>query len=306
MFCFALCAAASGQPKKAAAPAQSALRSVTVVTEPGASVWVDSVWFGKAGADGKLVIRSVPAGNRTLRVRHEGSKEFRKPLGPAVKGDIAVTLTPTTDPADLAYQQGESLSTVDRQKAIAAFEKAISLRPQFPEAYLGLARMLSESGDVERADKTIKALKKIKPRYAEASAVEGRIYKDIDDEPNAVAAFKRAITEGGGYQPEAYTGLGLLYKEKAENAGSAGNYDEENANYTESAKYLAVAVKQLASAPDAPVVYQLLGLTYERQKRYNEAIRIYHEFLRLFPDSSEASAVESYITQIKKQLAESK
>ena len=138
MFCFALCTGASGQAKKAAVPGQSASRSITVVTEPGAAVWIDSVLFGKTGADGKLVIRSVPAGNRTLRVRHDGSKEFRKPLGPAVKGDIAVTLTPTTDPADLAYQQGEALSTVDRQKAIAAFEKAISLRPQFPEAYLGL------------------------------------------------------------------------------------------------------------------------------------------------------------------------
>ncbi|MEP7212694.1 MAG: tetratricopeptide repeat protein [Acidobacteriota bacterium] len=303
IFCLALCGVAGGQAKRPAAAAQS-LRSITVATEPGAAVWIDSVLFGKTGTDGKLVIRSVPAGNRTLRVLHDGSKEFRKLLGPAVKGEIAVKLTPTTDPAELAYQEAERMTSRDRQKAIAAFEKAISLRPKFPEAYLGLARTLSESGDFERADKTIKALKKIKLVYPEASAVEGRIYKDVAEEAKAVATFKRAITEGGGFQPEAYTGLGLLYKEKAENAGSAGDYADESANYTESAKYLAAAAKQLASAPDAAVVYQLLGLTYEKQKRFPEAIRVYQEFLRLFPDSPEATAVQSFIDQIRKQNRE--
>jgi tetratricopeptide (TPR) repeat protein len=290
----------TGQARKPSGATQAS-RSITVKTAPGASVWIDSVLFGKAGEDGKLTINAVPAGNRTLRVRLKGSNEVKKPLS-AVKGEITVPLTQATEPAELAFQEAEELTLSDRQKAIAAFEKAISLRPRFAEAYLGLARTLSEGGNLDKADKTIRALKKIRPRYAEASAVEGRIYKDWGDEPKAVAAFKRAIAEGGGFQPEAYTGLGLLYKEKAENAGSTGDYAEEAANYAESAKYLAAAVKQLASSADAPVVYQLLGLVYERQQRFNDAIAVYEEFLRLFPDSTEATAVRSFITQIKKQL----
>jgi regulator of sirC expression with transglutaminase-like and TPR domain len=51
---------------------------------------------------------------------------------------------------------------------------------------------------------------------------------------------------------------------------------------------------------------QLLGLIYERQEKFTEAIRLYEEFLRLFPDSSEAGAVESFIVQIKKQMAQPK
>ena len=293
-------AAGAGQSKRVAADPAS--RSITVVTEPGSAVWIDSVLFGKTGGDGRLTINAVPSGNRTLRVRRKGSKEVAKPLS-AIKDEITITLTPVTDPADVAYQEAVEFTTIDRQKAIAAFEKAIKLRPRFPEAYLGLARTLTESGDFERADKTLRALKRIKPVYAEASAVEGRLYKDLDDEPKAIASFKRAIMQGGGFQPEAYTGLGLLYKEKAENAGSEGDYAAETANYTEAAKYLAVAAKQLASAADAPVVFQLLGLVYEKQKQYDEAIAVYQEFLRLFPDSPEASAVRSFIVQIKKQTA---
>lgn len=292
--------ASVAQGRKAAVA--EAARGIVVKTEPGAAVWIDGVYFGRTGKDGKLAIRSVPGGKRTLRVRRNGSKEAKRPLGPAVRGEISVTLAPTSDPAELAYQEAVELTTVDRQKAIAAFEKAIRLRPRFAEAYLGLARTLSDAGDFERADKTIKQLKKIKPAYAEASAVEGRVYKDLNDGPKAVAAFKRAIAEGGGYQPEAYTGLGLLFKEKAETAGSAGEYADETAAYNEAARYLSVAVKQLASAPDAAVVYQLLGLIYERQRRFDEAIRLYQEFLRLFPDSPEATAVQSFIDQIRKQI----
>ncbi|MBA3353156.1 MAG: tetratricopeptide repeat protein, partial [Blastocatellia bacterium] len=124
------------------------------------------------------------------------------------------------------------------------------------------------------------------------------------EEDKAIATFKRAITQGRGFQPEAHTGLGLLYKDRAESAGGSGNYEGETANYAESTKHLAIAAGQLGSAPDAMVVYQLLGLIYERQKKFKEAIAVYENFLRLFPNTSEAGAVESFIVQIKKQIAE--
>jgi regulator of sirC expression with transglutaminase-like and TPR domain len=54
------------------------------------------------------------------------------------------------------------------------------------------------------------------------------------------------------------------------------------------------------------VVYQLLGLIFERQKKYDEAIGLYEEFLRLFPDKPEVTAIRSFIEQIKKQRANEK
>ncbi len=278
-------------------------RSVTVVTTADAIVWLDNVRFGKTGSDGRLEIKTVAAGPHSLRVRADGFKEKSQPIAAAQKGYIKVILIKTTDGAELAYQEAERLARTDPDKSAAAYRKAIKLRPNYAEAYLGLARGLSDNGDLEGAQKTILLARKVRPGYAEASAVEGRIQKEAGEEEKAIAAFKRAITEGKGFQPEAYTGLGLLYKEKAEGFGGSGDFEKEAGYYSESAKNLRSSVKQLSGAPDAIVVYQLLGLVYERQKKFSEAISTYEEFLTIFPDSVEAEAVRSFIVQLKKDLA---
>jgi tetratricopeptide (TPR) repeat protein len=168
-----------------------------------------------------------------------------------------------------------------------------------------LARVLSDASDTDGALAAIRELRKTSPRNAEASAIEGRIDRDNGDNNKAIAAFKRSIVEGRGFQPEAYTGLGMIYQELAEGYGSQGDIARESANYAVSAKYFRTALKQLSGAPDASVLYQLVGLVLERQKKYQEAIDLYEEFLRYFPDSNDASAVHSFIVQLKKQMAES-
>lgn len=284
----------------------AALRPVTVVTEPGSTVWIDGVRYGATDDNGKLEISGIPAGIRSIRVRAQGFAEVNQSLPATARGDVVIKLTKTADEAELAFQSGESLVGVDREKAIAEYNRAIKLRPKYFAAHLALARAYSDRGEIEKAYKALQNAKRIRPTDPEAAAVEGRLLKDSDEEAKAIAAFKRAITLGKGFQPEAYTGLGLLYKERAENAGGSSDFEAERANYDESIKYLATAVKQLGSAPDAMVVYQLLGLIYERQKRYPEAIALYEDFLELFPNTSEAGAVESFIVQIKKQMAEPK
>jgi tetratricopeptide (TPR) repeat protein len=279
-------------------------RSVTVATEPNAGVWLDGILYGKTDTNGRLTIKHVSGGAHTLRVRAAGFKEASKPLTAGQSGELPVALARTTDEAELAFQQGETLTSVDRQKAAAAFKKAIALRPNYIDAQIALARVYSDAGDFDNAMKAVRAARKVKPGVAEISAIEGRLYKDSGDEAKAIASFKRAITEGKGFQPEAYTGLGILYKDRAENVGSEGDLAQEAANYREAVKYLSAAVKQLGTAPDGIVVYQLLGLVYEKQKKYKEAIALYEEFLCVYPDSAEATAVQSFITQIKKQMAE--
>ena len=299
-FCFVWAVDAGLAQKGKSAPTPTAQRTITVITEPKAIVWLDDVKRGVTDDSGKLVIKFSLPGTRKLRVRADGFKEVSQNLLPTQKGEVKIALTKTTDEAELAFQQAEASS--DKQKAAELYEKAIKLRPKYAEAQLGLARVLSDNGDYEGALKAIAEARKSRLNYPEASAVEGRIYKAEDNEEKAVASFKRAITEGKGFQPEAHTGLALLYKEKAESFGAEGKFADEKANYELAVESFKKAVAQLSGAPDAETIYQFLGLAYEKIKRNKDAIAVYEEFLRVFPDSNETSAVRSFIVQLKKQM----
>jgi tetratricopeptide (TPR) repeat protein len=291
----ALTTSAAGQAVRA--------RAMVVKTEPKAIVWLNGIRYGTTDAEGKLEIKNAPAGRQSVRVRADGFQETSKAILPTQTGDIDVVLVKTTDQAELAFQEGEKLAFVDRERSEAAYRNAIKIKPGYVEAHVGLARVLSEAGDIEEANKAIRDAVRLRPRDAEAAAVEGRILKLSDQEAKAILSFKRAIANGGGFQPEAYTGLAMLYQERAEAAASDGDFPAETRNYAEAEKNFAMAVKQLGTGLDAPTIYQLLGLVYEKQKKFNEAIALYETFLRLFPDNVEATAVQSFIVQLKKQMA---
>ncbi len=277
-------------------------RTITIVSEPNAIVWINDIRYGATGEDGRLTIKNLPVGAKRVRLRADGFKEIAQNLLAAQKGEIKIALTKTTDEAELAFQKAESYAATDREKAVEMYKKAVALRPKYIDAQLGLARTLSAAGDNDEALKAVKEAKKWRPGFAESSAIEGRIYASNGEEDAAIAAFKRAITEGKGFQPEAHTGLANIYREKAQGFSAEGDFDSEKQYYLLAAAELKKAVAQLAGAPDAIVIYQLLGDSYERAKMYKEAIAVYEEFLRVFPDADEATAVRSFIVQIKKQM----
>ncbi len=294
----------AGFAQKGKAALQTASRSVTVITQPNATVWVRGVNYGTTDESGKLLIRLIPAGAHELRVRADGFKQVTQNLTAAQKGDVKIPLTEKADEADLAFQQAEKASVREKESARGLYKKAIELRPKFFEAYIGLARVYADDGFIEEAHEAVAQARKLRPANSEASAVEGRIYKMEGDEEKAIESYERSIREGKGFQPEAHTGLALFYKEKAESAGNSGDFQEEEANYEEAAKWFAPAVKQLGASPDAIVVFQLYGVVYEKMNRHQDAIKVYEDFLKVFPDSVESTAVRSFIVQLKKQMSE--
>lgn len=277
------------------------MRTVTVTTAPDATIWVDDIKRGATDSTGKLVIKYVAVNAKKIRVRAYSFKETTQNLLPT-QSQLSINLVRTKDNAEIAFQEAEKMMKIDRRKAIELYKQAASLRPNYAEAYLEMARAMSDASDYDGALKAIVNARKARPIFPEASAVEGRIYKNYGEEEKAIASFKRAIKEGKGFQPEAHTGLGLLYKDKAEGFAASGDYDNEAANYKIAAGELKTALTQLAGTE--PVLYELLGQIYEKTQKYPEAIAIYEEYLKMFPDTPESVTFRSYIVLVKKLMAQ--
>ncbi len=286
----AVCGVAGlAQRKPIAAPNSG--RTLTIVTEPNAIVWLDEIRRGATDASGKLSLAKVTSGAHSLRVRAGGFKEVTMPISPVQRGEIRVRMARTTDEAELTFQQAETARETakddqSRQKSADLYRQALRLRPAFPSAHVGLARALMDLNDSNGALAEIESARRDKPVYPEASAAEGRIYRETGQTDEAIGSFNRAIRESRGFQPEAHVGLGRVYEEK-------GLYELAAREYQ-------IAINQLSDTE--PIIYQLLGAAYEKSGKNKEAVVAYENYLRLAPNGSLAPAVRSILEQLKSQV----
>ena len=266
--------------------------SLTIMTEPNAVVWLDEIRRGTADTSGKLTLTKVSPGRHTLRVRANGFKESTTPLLPGRRGIIPVRLVATTDKAELAFQEAETAREQakddgGREKSAEAYRRALKLRPVFPAARVGLARVLLDLNKYKEALAEIDEARTARPVYPEASAVEGRIQREAAFDDDAIKSFRRAIREARGFQPEARVGLARLLEEK-------GQYEEAIAEFRK-------AIEELSDSE--PIIYQMLGAAYERVRKYKEALAAYEAYLALAPNGSLAPAIRSIIEQLRRDAA---
>ena len=269
------------------APSIHAQASLTITSEPNAIVWIDEIRRGTTDASGKLTLTKVSAGRHSVRVRANGFKETTAALLPGRRA-LAVKLLAATDPAELKFQEAEAAREKARlENAADLYREAIELRPAFPAAQVGLARVLMSLNDFKGAHAAIDAARRARPVYAEASAVEGRIYREEAFDDDAIRSFRRSIREGGGVQPEAFVGIAKVLEDK-------GQFEQAIAEYK----------KALAQLSDSePVIYQMLGAAYERVEKSKEAVTAYEKYLQLAPNGSYAAAIRSILEQLKREAA---
>jgi tetratricopeptide (TPR) repeat protein len=263
--------------------------SLTITTEPNSIVWIDEIRRGVADASGRIELKAS-TGRHTLRVRAMGFKEVSIPLV-AGRRSMAVKLGRTTDQAELTFQEAEEArekakDDAARQKAAELYRAALKLRPAYPAAHVGLARVLLDLNQHNAALDEIEAARRTRPVYAEASAVEGRINREAGFTDDAIESFRRAIREAR-LQPEAHVGLARVFEDK-------GQTEEAIAEYRK-------AIDQLSDSE--PVIYQLLGAAYERVQKFKEALAAYEKYLALAPNGSLAPAIRSIIEQVRRDAA---
>jgi tetratricopeptide (TPR) repeat protein len=273
------------------APAISAQTALTITTEPNAIVWIDEIRRGTTDDSGKLVVAKITANRHSVRVRAAGFKETVTPLLPGRRA-LDVKLVRTTEQAELLFQDAETAREKARddpalEKAADLYRQAIKARPAYPAAQVGLARVLMDLNQFKEAHAAIDAARRTRPSYAEASAVEGRLYREEAFGDDAIRSFRRAIREGGGVQPEAYVGLARVYEDKGQFAEAIVEFKK--------------ALAQLSDSE--PVIYQMIGAAYEKMEKPKEAVAAYEKYLQLAPTGSYAAAIRSILEQLKREAA---
>ncbi len=287
-FLVSLSSATAISQRRTALPSSS---SLIVTTEPNATIWIDDVRRGVTDASGRLELKKISAGRHVLRVRAAGFREVTTPLAAGRKTQ-PVKLARTTDQAELAFQQAEAArekarDEAARQNAAELYRATFKLRSSYPAAHVGLARVLLDLNKYEEALDEIQASRRTRPVYPEASAVEGRIYREAAFIDDAIQSFRRAIREARGFQPEAHVGLARVF--------------EDQGKYAEAIVEFRKAIDQLSDSE--PIIYQLLGAAYEKQQQYKEAVVAYEKYLELAPNGSLAPAIRSIIDQLRRDAA---
>ena len=190
------------------------------------------------------------------------------------------------------YELGMSLLEISSRpdEAVEAFEKAISLKPNYAEAYDGLGQAFEwgvtdrdfkrrfggkpYESDVE-ADKQIyaKAIEaykqaiRIRPDFAEAYNHLGNVYFATKDYLRAREAYKQAIRIRPNFA-EAHDNLGVAYS-------ATKNYLRAIEAYKK-----AIRIK-----PDFIEAYDHLGSAYDALSRKNQAIEARKQAVRVNPDN---------------------
>jgi tetratricopeptide (TPR) repeat protein len=169
----------------------------------------------------------------------------------------------------VAFHQAVMCATAgDWKRSHDLFRRAITLKPDFPEAHHALGVALWYDGKKPQAAVAIREAIRLKPDFAEA-------YLDLgcaldDNSPEEIAAYREAIRLKPDYLP-AYGNLGnALWK--------TGRLVETVAVYREAAR----------RGPAVPEMQYNLGSVLDEAGEFDEAVAAYQTAIRIKPDYAEA------------------
>ena len=183
--------------------------------------------------------------------------------------DIAITLKP--DYAEAYNNRGNTLKEVTRlAEALSSFDKAIVLKPDYADAYNNRGIVLKELRRFEEALASYDKAVALKPEYAEAYNNRGNALLELRRLDEALASYNVAIALKSDY------------------ANACGN----RANVLRELKRFEEAVvsydRAIVLRPDHADAYHDRGNALRELKRLDEAVASYDKAIALNPDYAEA------------------
>jgi tetratricopeptide (TPR) repeat protein len=175
------------------------------------------------------------------------------------------------DYAEAYNNIGNALKDQDKMKeAIEAYNKALSIKPDYAEPFNNMGNALRDQGRLNEAIKVYKKALSIKPDYAEAYNNMGIALKDQDKMEEAIEAYTKALSIKPDYANACYN-MGITLKDQ-------GKLEEAIEAFT----------KALAIKPDNAEAYNNMGAALTEQRRLEEAVKVYKKALSIKPDNAEA------------------
>ena len=157
-------------------------------------------------------------------------------------------------------------------EAIAAYNKALSIKPDYADAYNNMGNALKDQGKLDEAIAAYNKALSIKPDYAEAYNNMGVTLQEQGKLDEAIAAYNKALSIKPDYA-EAYNNMGNALQDQ-------GKLDEAIAAYN----------KALSIKPDYAEAYYNMGNALKDQGKLDEAIAAYNKALLIKPDYADARA----------------
>jgi len=234
----------------------------------------------------------------------------------------SVSPTPTVN-ADAYYKQGSVYVTQKKwPEAIAAFTKAIELKPDYVDVYYNRGFAYTMTEEWQKAIDDLTKYIQLKPGNLTAYYDLGRAHNGLKQWDNAITDFTKYIQ----FNPDnfnAYYGRGMAYintnrwdeaiadftKYIQFNPDHADSYYNRGLAYAKQKKWSDAATdftKAIELNPDNADVYYNLGVAREFQGELNEAIADYRHYLQMRPTVSSRSQIEQRIIVLEAKVSQQK
>jgi len=250
--------------------------------------------------NGDFVQVGIRGGNYRVTLRKGGydsaTKEVRIRMGPptdigqmvmaklaegALSREEVASIT-----AEIKQQFNDGLAAVDRQDyaaALAAFQEAAEMEPEFPEAHFNIGFVLVKMNEPDKAIPSYEKAGALRPDYYDAWVELGNLYNDKQEYAKSMEAFERAI------QIDA-TEISTLY-----------NYGAVGMNAGEMEKAQGAFEKVLAIDPEHATANFQMGMVFVNQARNDDAIPYLEKYLALEPEGPHAPTVRGVLDFLKKE-----
>lgn len=162
----------------------------------------------------------------------------------------------------------QALARLD--EAVASYDRALLLSPDFVEAHYNRGLALQAQGKLNEAVTSYDRALAVKPDYAEAHNNRGNALKDLGKCEAAVASYDRALA----LRPD----FAMAHNNRGNALQTLGKLDEAVASYT----------CALAIDPEYAEAYNNRGNALQAQDKFDEAVACYDRALEIRPNFAEA------------------